>query len=143
MVDFAQLLDTQASSAERPKPKPEGDYTLLVTGHEMVESQKKGTPGVQFSFKYVMAHDNVDQAALADVDLSKGSLRDTFWLTDDSMYRLSEFIKKCGVDAGERTFGELLPETTNCEIVAAVSVEHNLQRPDSAPFNNIKGYRTV
>ena len=99
-MDFNELLDKQIDSVERPPAKPPGTYLLRVTKMpEQKKSREKETPGLEFTFAYVKALADVDPDMLEGFDLSKGTLRDTFWLTDDSIFRLREFLERAGMDA--------------------------------------------
>ena len=137
-VDFTQLLDVKAEDVKRPPPKPVGTYILRIAkAPETTESRDKGTPGLQYTFNYVEALEDVDPELLAEVDLTKGTLRDTFWLTEEAQYRLKEFFEKMGLDIEGKTFAELVPDSVNMEIKA-----HVTQNPGRGGviYNNIEVY---
>jgi hypothetical protein len=139
MTNFAEILSRRPEDQERPKPFPAGTYTALVLRHETGETSKKQTPYVRFYFQAVEAHDDVDQEALAEIDMQKKTLRDDFYLTDDALYRLSEFLETLGIEMSGRTFAECLPETINQAITITVSHSINQQDP-SIIYSNITGY---
>lgn len=140
MVDFSELLNVEANKVERPPAKPVGTYVLRVTKTpEQIESREKKTPGLQFTFAYVEALADVDPELLENVDLSKGTIRDTFWITEDSLYRLKEFYEKAGADIESKTFKELVPESANMEVLA-----HVVQVPGrDSMFNQIDSYASI
>lgn len=142
-TDFSSLLSADITSVERPKPKPVGTYRLrVIKVPDPVESRDKGTPGMQFTFAYVEALADVDPDLLAEVDLTKGTLRDTFWLTDDALYRFREFLEKIGLDVETKTFKEIIPETPNQEVYAYISQQPS-RSGDGAVFNTIDKYLSV
>ena len=123
-VDLSNLLGKRASEVEKPKPLPIGNYTFVIKGHEVVESSKKGTPGIQFSIQPVEAQDDVDEDLLAEVkEPFKKTMRMTNWITEDSLWRLKQFLQVLGLDDEDKTLEELIPETTGMQFIAKVEHE--------------------
>lgn len=99
---FAELLRESPKEVKAPKNLVDGTYTFIVKMPRYDKSTNKGTEFVEFPMQPVMAHEDVDQAALQEA-LDGGALNDkelriTFWGTDKSIYRLDEFHEHCGVD---------------------------------------------
>lgn len=114
-TDFRQILGTKGSAIEKPKPLPAGTYFGTVSLWETTESSQKKTPGVKISFQLTSADADVDQDQLNGAGgaaaVSKRKLSTTYWLTDDSMYRLKEFVEvACGISMDDRSLAECLPE---------------------------------
>lgn len=125
MADLSALLGKRANEVEKPKPFPVGHYTWMIKSHAIVESSKKQTPGVEFIVNMLEAKEDVDEDLLAGVkDPMKRNQKLTFWITEDSLWRLTEFLGVLGLDVeGDQTLEELIPETTGNSFVAAIMHE--------------------
>ncbi len=144
MIDFTQLLDSRVDKAERPKPLPVGTYLLRITAlPQQVSSRDKGTPGMTYIYKVIEAGGDVDQDQLAEIDLTKKQIKDTFWITEDAMFRFREFLEKLGLNVEERSFTECLPETPNREIKAYITQTASSKAGDDTRYNNIEKYLSV
>lgn len=130
-ANFAALLDRQADEIEKPKPMPMGTFTFLVKDHEFGESSQKKTPFIQFNVNPRVAQDDVDEEALAAVEnWQDRNMRVTFYLTDDAMWRLTDFLEHCGIDMSGRTLAECIPETTNQMFNGYVIQQASQKNPD-------------
>lgn len=94
---FASILDQTVDTIATPQPLPPGTYQWLITGQpRMDKSAKKQTPFVEFECRAQGALEDVDQQALIESlkgkSLSDKTRRLTFYLTDDSVYRLDQFL---------------------------------------------------
>lgn len=124
MADLSHLLGTKAGDVKKPKPFPVGHYLWAVNGFAVVESSKKKTPGIEFEVKMLEPMDDVDQEELAEVkNANERKKRLTFWITEDSLWRLTDFLDVLGVNDPERTIEELIPETVGCQFIAAIQHE--------------------
>jgi hypothetical protein len=117
MVDFQSILNTKVDEAEAPKPLPEGTYLGRVSGHEFGESSQKKTPYCRIHCQPTEAMDDVDEEALNAVlaqvenDLSRRTLREDFYLTENALFRLREFLENhLKLETGGRPFAEVIPE---------------------------------
>lgn len=127
MVDFASLVNVQAETIERPKPLPAGSYTALIEKQEFGTTSEKQTPYCRYLFKPTQAQDDVDATALAEVNLSKISLRQDYWLTPDAVYRLKEFLEKTlGIESTGKTIGEMIPQAVGQQVL--INVKHSIDR---------------
>jgi len=116
MVDLNTLLTKEVDKAERPKPIPVGTYSMLIGAHKFGESSKKKTPFVEFELSFIEAGADVDREALAEVEaqkpLSERQHSATFYLTENAMFMLKEFLETVGLEIGAgRTFQDAIPET--------------------------------
>lgn len=126
MTDLSHLLGKKASDVEKPKPFPVGHYLWTVTGFEVVESSKKKTPGIQFDTQMTEPMDDVDEDELAAVkEPTKRKQRLTFWVTEDSLWRLKEFLTTLGVaeEDDERSIEEMIPECQGATFIARIQHE--------------------
>lgn len=147
--NFSTLLDDTVDHVERPKPIPVGTYTFVVGPWSTGKSSKKGTPFVEFSMRPIAAGEDVDEEALAEAltnaegersDLGGKTMKITFYITGDAVYRLDEFHEHCGEDL--TTSLSRRQHNDNC-INAQVNgyVSHRQadpNDPDSAIFTEIK-----
>jgi hypothetical protein len=99
MPSFEDILSQPVDKIETPKPLPVGTYQWLIAGQPRQDkSQQKQTPFVEWQCKCQGAQDDVDQDALNESlggkSLSDITRRLTFYITEDSVYRLQEFLFK-------------------------------------------------
>jgi hypothetical protein len=130
-TSFESILDTPADKVERPKPLPAGTYSAIVKGmpEHGVSAQKK-TPFVRFTYVLQDAFDDVDEdelaALLTDKDgnvsaISEKSIKDTYYTTPDSLFRLTDALEAMGIELDQKTIRAALDETPNCSINIVVS----------------------
>lgn len=121
-TSFTDILDRAPTEIERPKPLPVGSYITVIQGQPRHDkSQKKGTPFVEFTHKIISAQDDVDtdslKEALTAPDGSVKSLNDitmknTFYLTEGSAFRLKDFLRDVGYDTdnSESTLRQMIED---------------------------------
>lgn len=101
---FGSILERAPTEVERPKPLPQGSYITTIVGQPRYDkSSKKQTEFVEFTHKFVSADDDVDADELKvylgdDKKLSDVTLKNTYYLTEGSVYRLDEFHEHCGIE---------------------------------------------
>jgi hypothetical protein len=139
MVNFKDLLSKPLDNVERPKALPAGTFYGMVKSYELKESNEKKTPFVEFTLAVQSAGEDVDQADMEGVDLSKKSLRARFFITPDSEYRLKEFIGSLGIPTTGRSFGETLPETVSQPVMIDVTQRQSTDGQDI--FNDVQRVR--
>lgn len=128
---FADLANTKVGEVEPPKLIPTGHYEALFTKPAAeTKSRQKGTLGAKFPLKLVAPTDDVDQEALA----AMGGLPDkeydfTFWLTPDSLFRLTDFGKAMG-HSDELNVVELLEALGTSGDTFLVEVKHETDSRD-------------
>lgn len=102
-ASFGSILDRAPSEIEKPKPAPVGSYiTSLVGQPRFDKSSKKQTEFVEFTHKFISAGEDVDAdelaAFLGERKLSEITMKNTYYLTEASLWRLKEFLEHCGID---------------------------------------------
>ena len=123
MASFADALNRKADDVEKPKPLPVGTYLCTVAGPaEMKEIGQNSTPAAIFQFKVISPEGDVDMEALSNAGGAQGkTLRQTFFLTEDALYRLKDFlVDVCGIEPNGRSLGEMLPDAVNRMFKATV-----------------------
>ncbi len=142
MVDFAALLNKKTEDATRPPPLPAGDYLWAVGGYKFGESDKKKTPFVEFEVTPLQASPEIDPAGLVGIELAKRKRDLTFYLTDDALWRLREFLEKTLLINGTgRTFMQCLPETAGKQFIGTVDQQPSQKPGDDSIYNNIVAHR--
>lgn len=142
-VDFAALMSKPVDEAEKPKAAPAGTYLATIVGHEFGTSSKKNTPFCRFNFQLLAPQNDVDADALEEVGgsdfLNTKRMRTEFYLTDDAMYRLREFLEDAlELNCAGRNFDEVIPEAVNQQIL--VNITHSLSEDGKTTYANIDSF---
>lgn len=142
MVDFTKLLDRRADEAQKPEPFPVGSYITTITGYRTVESGQKKTPGIEFDLQVLSPGEDVDMEAYAKVkDPQSKVIKTQFWLTEDSLYRLTEFLQKAGFETEGKSYSEMLSEVAGHQITSVIS--HRLGQDGETIFVEAKKFMKV
>lgn len=142
--NFSEILDRNPAEIERPKPLPIGTYTMLVKGMPRQDkSSKKGTPFVEFSLSPIAAGEDVDQEALqawqekADGStrvLADAVIKDTYYLTEDALWRLKKFLTDLGIEEGN-SLRTMIDQAPNRQIL--VTLRHEASQDGESVFARI------
>lgn len=141
---FASVLDMPASDIERPKPLPVGSYVCVVQGQPRIDkSAKKQTEFVEYTLKLLEALDDVDADGLEAVGGIKDKItKVTFYLTENSVYRLKEFLEHCGVDMEEEgSLRQYIAEAPGKQVVAHII--HEASQDGDAVYARVKNTTAV
>ena len=135
---FSPILKRPASEIKRPPPLPIGHYLWAVQGLPRFDkSSKKGTDFVEFNCKLLQPLDDVDPADLE----AAGGIGDrtktlTFYLTEKSAYRLTEFMRDdLGIDGEGKSVEQMIDETPGRQFLAAII--HEPSRDGKGIYDNI------
>lgn len=143
-VNFKALLSKPAGQAERPKVLPAGDYPGIVAKFEMGESSQKKTPYVRFLVNLTGWPDDVpeedrvttkEDGTQVAIDLSKKQQKVDFYLTEDALFRLDDFIKSVGAETSGKTYEEIIPECVGAHVLLALTQETNDKGDEVTTFN--------
>ena len=147
-ASFESILDTPTNEVDRPKPLPAGTYDVIVSGMpEHGESAQKKTPFVRFTYKIAAAHDDVDETELTELltgkdgeltPLTEKSIRDTYYITPDALWRLTDVLGNMGIDteADGRTIRQALDETPNASL--RIEIAHRASQDGQSIFAEVK-----
>lgn len=140
MTNFMHLLDKKVSETERPKPLPVGTYDTVITGYTTGTSQQKQTPYVEFALKVLSPRDDVDPEEWAQVkNPTEAKLKTQFYLTEDSMWRLQDFLAKAGFDtSSDMSYAEMLAECAGRNIIGIVS--HRQSQDGESVFPEVRKF---
>lgn len=126
--NFSALLRKPAGEAKKPPALPAADYPAVLSSFELGDNNKNKTPYVRFMVKLTGWAESLDESDRdSDIDLVKRQMRKDFYLTDDALWRLDEFMKSIGIEANGRTYEELFPEMMGMEVIAEVRQYMNQQ----------------
>lgn len=138
---FQEILKRRSGEAERPVPIPPGNYEFLITDYEFDESRRKKTPFVRFDCRPVSAHDDVEQEDLPK-NWNEKTIRHTFYMTDDALYRLDEFLSEVlKIELSGREYSETIPEAVNLSFVGEIT--HSMPEGNNPPYANITSASAV
>jgi len=133
MANFSSILDRKASEIEEPKALPVGTYLVILQGqYQMGQSSQKKTDFIFFPSKILQPQEDVSQSeieAFGGVQGKelKGRQGLLFYLTDESAYRLKEFlIDHLGIEANnasgqEKSIKEMCMEAPGKQVLATIS----------------------
>lgn len=122
MVDFTNLLEKKVDDVEAPALLPQGSYLMTIAQYHTGESAQKKTPYVEFDLKISAPVEVEDQEALSKVkNLQDKTLKAQFYLSEDSLFRLKDFLTKTGLPVEGRSFNEILSEIAGAQVTGIVS----------------------
>jgi len=133
MPNFSSILDRKSSEVEEPKALPVGTYLVILQGqYQMGQSSVKKTDFIFFPSKILAAQEDVSQSeieAFGGVQGKelKGRQGLQFYLTEESAYRLKEFlvdhlgIAPTNPDGSEKSMKEMCMEAPGKQVLAVVS----------------------
>ena len=141
---FQSVLDMPASDIERPKPLPVGSYVCVVQGQPRIDkSAKKQTEFSEFTLKLLEALDDVEAEDLAaQGGIADKTIKLTFYHTENSIYRLKEFLEHCGLEIEHGILlRKLIGETPGCQVVAHVI--HEASQDGESVYARVKSTTSV
>lgn len=144
--NFGSILDKPSTDVEKPKPLPAGSYICVVKGlPKQDKSSKKGTEYVEFTLTPLQAGEDVDEEALTNWaskadgstrSLSDTSLRCTFYLTEDSIYRLKGFlVDDLEIEEEDKSLRQMIDETPGRQVLA--HVKHTASEDGTTVYANV------
>ena len=116
MTSFSDALNRKADEIEKPKPLPVGTYVCTIPGPpEMKELGQQQTPAAIYQVRVVSPGPDVDSEALMAMGgVQNKTLRLTFFLTEDALYRFRDFlVETLGIESNGRALGEMMPDSVN------------------------------
>jgi hypothetical protein len=138
-MTFAEILDQPVNEIEAPKALPIGTYIGIIDGQpEFVKLGQNQTDAVQFNIKPLQAV-KVDERQLDEVlngaSLSDKKIQHTVWLTNDSKYRMKQFlVDHLGIP--ESSFRQMIPEAMGKQVV--VELAHKNSQDGTRIYNVVK-----
>lgn len=124
MVDFSQLLRKPLSDVKRPPPLPMGDYPAIIKSYEFGESNRNKTPRLSLRLVLIDWPDTIPLEDRDGIDISKRQLSKDYYLTEDALWRLADFMRSCGLTG---TVEENVPSLEGQQVLAEVQYYTNKQ----------------
>lgn len=137
MPDFTELLRKPAGEAKEPEPLPQAEFPAIIKSHEFGDNNRNKTPYVRYHLAYTGWPEGVEP--VEGIDLTKKTGRKDFYLTEDSLYRLDDFLRGLGIELEGRSYEETIPEAVGMHVIAEVVQQLNQQT--NKPFNLINDVR--
>ena len=125
-MDFKDILSRNSEENVKPQPLPEGNFVGNIKDWKFGQSAKKKTDFIEFIVEPTDVGEDVDMDALAAAGgLDKKKVRLTFYVTEDSAFRVSDFL------------------VNDCQLTGA-SIEKNLAEVKnvSIGFTIVHSFRT-
>lgn len=144
--NFGSILDKPASAVEKPKPIPQGTYIGIVKGQPRMDaSSQKKTEFVEFTIELRQAMEDVDAEELkasltkadgTSVNLATKTMRATYYLTDDALWRLKKFlIEDLKIEEGTKSLRQLVGEAMGKSV--GIFVKHEPSKDGQSVYANI------
>lgn len=99
-MSFNSLLDQKVGEVKQPPIFPAGTVRLAITGREFGKSSQKKTDFVKFKFKVLEPGADIEPEQLVDVNWANKTFDADFYLTEDALKMLENFLKAAGVAEG-------------------------------------------
>lgn len=120
---FEDILSRPSAEVERPKPLPAGTYVCVVKGlPKMDKSSKKQTMYAEFQLQPIQVTNDEMVEGVEEVGgLEDKQIRATFYLTDQALYRLKDFlVDDLGIEEGDKSIGQMLNEAPGKQCLATL-----------------------
>ena len=118
---FEDLLDLPPSDDDAPKLIPIGSYLVIVKGlPESGVSSQKNTPFRRFTYQIADIGADVEESAIEACGgrekIIGKTVKDTYYITEDSIFRLNAMLENCLGEVTGMSRRELIDNTPNCEL---------------------------
>jgi len=135
---MSSILDAAPTEIDRPKPLPVGSYICVVKGLPRYDkSSKKQTEFVEFVLQPIAVRDDVDAEELEAMGgFANKTIKATFYLTEDAVYRLDEFHEHCGIELEDGVSRRQRNEQTVNKQVGAF-IRHEANQDGTAIFGRL------
>lgn len=139
-MSFESVLDETVGGDQSwaaPVPLPVGTYSAMVQSYRQDKSTNKQTDFIEFTLKILSAHDDVDEEALEEAGgLEDRTIRDTYYITDNSKFRLKQFFETLGLDPIGKSIAQNCLDSVNRELV--ISIRHKPSKDGQGVFAEIR-----
>lgn len=132
---MSDLFDSIVNApADRPpfKQAPAGDYLVRVREAKRVKSGQKGTPGIELTHTIIEEVGN-SGADFEGVDLARCRLRDTLWVTENTVAFVTEKLGRINAETIGLTLADALDVLPGSEVV--VRLKHETENSKGETLN--------
>lgn len=137
MANFTEILSRKIEEVEKPKPLPVGQYLWSIPNlFEQDEIGENKTPALVWKVRCVAPQSDVDMQAFQESGNAKDrDMRVTFYLSEDALWRLRDFLKKLGIEEGGKSFDEAAAAATGRMFYA--TVKHRWNKDKTQLFGEV------
>lgn len=137
MPDFGSLLRKPAFEAKKPELLPiSPNYIGIVGKYELGESKSVNkTPFVRFMGNFISWPDDIDEGD-RNCDISKRTWRRDFFLSEDALFRLDEFLRGMGIGEAGALYEDLIPQLIGQQV--RINVSTRMDQKTNEIFQDIK-----
>lgn len=137
-TNFQDILNTRADSVEPPKSFTPGKVAATVKEFKTGKSDKKGTPYVEFHYTIDSIIDVAPEFSeqMQTAINSKNTMKETYYVTEKSLYRLIEHLENMGIQKAGKTTGQMLTECQGQSL--ALVLDYETSAKDGKQYINVK-----
>lgn len=137
--NFASILDQPADAVKPPPLLPPGTYDTVIVGlPEAGQSAQKKTDFFKFTHRIIAAGDDVDPDELNEAfpdGVAGKTVDNTFYLTENSLFMLTEFMKNCGVEMEGKSVRACIDEVPNSRV--RIHIKHEPSQDGQRVFARV------
>lgn len=142
-TNFSSILDKAPSDVKPPAQLPVGSYLCVVQGLPRYDkSTNKGTEFAEYNLTVQAAGEDVSEDDIAEIEggVVGKTIKATYYLTENSLYRLKDFFAHCGLDVeGAKSLKELMDQPNGQQVVAYIKHEASRDPNDKRTFARLAG----
>lgn len=144
MPDFTQWLAKPAGKAVRPPALPVEKYPGKVQAYEYGDQNNNHTPYCRYQLSLTAWPEDLPESKKfykdregneIPINLNRMRLRKDFYLTDEALWRLDEFLRSCGISTEGKTYQEVCPQVVGTNVM--VEVQHYLNQNTNEIGNQV------
>ncbi len=142
-MGFEEVLDTKLGDAEAPPPFPVGNYLWKIGTPSFGEAKNENqTPYVRYMLRCVEPREGVDMEKFSMVkEPEKREIRQDFWLTEDAVHRLRDFVEKSGAPVNdEMSIRECIPLAGDLHILGYITQTKSKKPGDDTVYSNFSSF---
>ena len=135
-LNLSHLLKKPIGEIKKPDALPAADYPGIIKGFKFDNANQKKTPYVEFDIGLMAWPDDLSaDERLAGVDITKRQMRKQYYLSEEALWRLVEFIKTTSVSIEGNDLETVIPELVGQRVMAKVT--QGLSQKTNEIYNNI------
>lgn len=143
-VDFNALYNRPSGEAKRPPVLPKGDYpAIILSAHSEGEIGQNKTPAIFWPIRltdwdpstpeewtqYDPSTNQMLTNVKSEIDITKRQMRATFFMTDDALIMLDDFLRSCDIELGG-SYLSILPNVIGKRVLASIDILTNKDTMD-------------
>jgi hypothetical protein len=133
--DLNSLLSKPLDSFTPPPTLPAGTWKGIIGPYSYDKSAKKKTDFVRYLLNITGPGDDIDEGDLEGVEWNGKQLKKDFYLTQDALFRLTDFISSLGIEILGRSVTEMIPEAVGIPVLITVTEDDS--EDGKTKYNNV------